>query len=138
MPSLRQSRLLFAFADGPADMEQRFGTTRHGSLRQGALTADQTFALRPHPDLSSTRTSVPGVYLGGGSVHPGIPGSLAGGYHAAAAICEDLGFIQWWPTPELLERARESGDLPGSLLPPPRRGVRVPEQRRREARTPVG
>lgn len=138
MPALGQSRLLFAFADGPADIEQRFGTTRHGSLRQGALTADQTFALRPHRDLSSTRTPVPGLYLGGGSVHPGIPGSLAGGYHAAAAVCQDLGFTQWWPTPELLERARASGDLPGSLLPPPRPGVHVPEQRRREARTPVG
>jgi phytoene dehydrogenase-like protein len=137
MPLLGQSRLLFSFADGPPDIEQRFGTTRNGSVRQGALTANQTFALRPHRALSRTRTPVPGLYLGGGSVHPGIPGSLAGGYHAAAAVCEDLGFTQWWPTPEILERARASGDLPDALLPSPRPTVHVPEQRRREARTPV-
>jgi phytoene dehydrogenase-like protein len=137
MPALGQSRLLFSFADGPPDIEQRFGTTRNGSVRQGALTADQTFALRPHRAMSRTKTPVQGLYLGGGSVHPGIPGSLAGGYHAAAAVCEDLGLTQWWPTPELLERARAAGDLPDSLLPSPRPKVQVPEQRRREARAPV-
>jgi phytoene dehydrogenase-like protein len=137
LPALRQARLLFSFADGPPDIERRFRTTRNGSLHQGALTASQTWSLRPHPALSDTRTPVPGLYLGGGSVHPGIPGTLAGGYHAAAAVCGALGLTQWWPTPELLERAREAGDLPDSLLPRPRPSVRVPEQRRREARVPA-
>ncbi|HSE09983.1 MAG TPA: NAD(P)/FAD-dependent oxidoreductase [Nocardioidaceae bacterium] len=137
VPALGQSRLLFSFADGPPDIEQRFRTTRNGSIRQGALTTDQTLTMRPHPSLSRTRTPVPGLYLGGGSVHAGIPGALAGGYHAAAAVCESLGLTQWWPTPELLERAREAGDIPDSLLPTPRPSVRVPEQRRREARVPL-
>ena len=92
-------RPLFAFADTPQDIERRFRTTRRGSVRQGALVREQSFADRPHPDCSSTRTPIPGVYIGGGSVHPGIPGSLGGGYHAAAAVCADLDFERWWPTP---------------------------------------
>lgn len=129
---LDDARLLFAFADGPVDLERRFRTTRSGSIRQGALTVDQTFDLRPHPEISGTRTPVPGVYLGGGGVHPGIPGSLGGGYHAAAAVCEDLGLPRWWPTPQVVERARESGALPKSVLPPKRAvPAQVPAQRRR-------
>lgn len=88
---------LFAFADTPQDIERRFRTTRNGSIRQGALIAEQSFTNRPHPDCSTTRTSIPGVYIGGGGVHPGIPGTLAGGYHAAATVCADLGFDRWWP-----------------------------------------
>ena len=30
-------------------------------------------------------------YLGGGAVHPGVPGSLGGGYNAAVSVAEDLG-----------------------------------------------
>ena len=109
---LKQARLLFAFADSPRDIERRFRTTRNGSVRQGALVRDQTFAARPHPDCSTTRTPIEGLYLGGGGVHPGVPGSLAGGYNAAGALCSDLGFERWWPEPAMLERAREAGLLP--------------------------
>jgi phytoene dehydrogenase-like protein len=97
---LGETSPLFAFADTPQDRERRFRTTRHGSLRQGALVPEQTFTNRPHPDCASTRTPIPGLYLGGGGVHPGIPGSLASGYHAAASVCTDLGLRRWWPQPE--------------------------------------
>jgi len=96
---LDESRLLFEFAESPTDLERRFRTTRRGSLRQGDLSPDQSFINRPHPDCSATRTPVPGLYFGGGSVHPGIPGSLAGGYNAASAVCHDLGLNRWWPEP---------------------------------------
>ncbi|HEY8492071.1 MAG TPA: NAD(P)/FAD-dependent oxidoreductase [Dehalococcoidia bacterium] len=96
---LAGARLLFSFSDSPLDLERRFRTAKHGSVRQGALTRGQTFANRPHPDASGTRTPIPGVYLGGGGVHPGIPGSLGGGYNAARAICQDLGLERWWPEP---------------------------------------
>jgi phytoene dehydrogenase-like protein len=96
---LSDSRLLFEFADTPQDIERRFRTTRRGSRRQGALVSGQTFTERPHPECSTTRTPIPGVYIGGGGVHPGIPGSLAGGYLAAGTICADLGFDRWWPEP---------------------------------------
>ncbi len=96
---LEESRLLFEFGESPADLESRFRTTRGGSLRQGALSPDQAFTNRPPPDLSSTRTPLPGLYFGGGGVHPGIPGSMGGGYNAAAAVCEDLGLKRWWSEP---------------------------------------
>lgn len=133
---LADARLLFAFADSPEDIERRFRTTRNGALRQGTLAAGQTFAARPHEQVSGASTPIPGVFLGGGGVHPGIPGSLAGGYHAAGAVCEALGLTQWWPTPAVVERARESGALPESLLPAKRTaGAAVPVQRRGRAST---
>lgn len=94
---LEDACLLFQFADSPRDLERRFATARRGSVRQGSLRADQTFTGRPHPSCSDGRTPIPGLYLGGGSVHPGVPGSLAGGYHAAAVVCADLGIERWWP-----------------------------------------
>jgi phytoene dehydrogenase-like protein len=93
---LEEARLLFEFAETPLDLERRFRTTRGGSIRHGALTADQAFADRPHPACSAARTPVPGLYLGGGGVHPGIPGSLAAGYIAAGAVCDDLNLDRWW------------------------------------------
>ena len=34
-------------------------------MRQGALIREQTFTNRPHPDCATTRTPIPGMYLGG-------------------------------------------------------------------------
>lgn len=76
-PGLEEARLLFQFCDTPLDIKRRFGTTQRGSMRQGAL--------------GSARAPVPGLFLGGGAVHPGVPGSLGGGYNAAVAVAEDLG-----------------------------------------------
>jgi phytoene dehydrogenase-like protein len=134
---LAEARLLFSFADSPRDLERRFRTTRNGSVRQGRIVAEQTFSRRPHEDASGAMTPIPGVFLGGGGVHPGIPGSLAGGYHAAAEVCDALGFTRWWGTPAVVERARESGTLPESLLPLRRAGAPVPAQRRGSAPTGV-
>jgi phytoene dehydrogenase-like protein len=109
---LDDARELFAFADSPRDIERRFRTTRNGSVRQGALGREQTFANRPHPDCSSGHTPIEGLFLGGGGMHPGVPGCLAGGFHAARAVCETLGQERWWAEPPLVERAREAGLLP--------------------------
>jgi phytoene dehydrogenase-like protein len=109
---LDEARLLFGFADSPRDLERRFRTTRGGSVRQGALIREQTFTGRPHADCSDGRTPIDGLYLGGGGVHPGIPGSLGGGYNAARAVCSDLGLERWWPDPAIVEHAREVGLLP--------------------------
>jgi phytoene dehydrogenase-like protein len=64
-PALAEASLLFQFCDTPLDLQRRFGTTRPGAVPQSALS--------------------------GGAVHPGVPGSLGGGYNAAAAVAEDLG-----------------------------------------------
>jgi len=109
---LDAARELFAFADSPRDIERRFRTTRNGSVRQGMLVREQTFTNRPHPDCSSGRTPIDGLFLGGGGVHPGVPGSLAGGFHAARAVCEALHHDPWWAEPPLVQHAREVGLLP--------------------------
>jgi phytoene dehydrogenase-like protein len=94
---LEEARLLFEFCDTPLDIERRFRTTLRGSVRQGALTAAQTLTRRPHPSCSGARTPIAGLYLGGGGVHPGVPGCLGGGYNVAAVVAEDLGLERWWP-----------------------------------------
>lgn len=109
---LQHARPLFGFADAPEDIARRFRTTRAGTPRQGALVAGQALTNRPHPEASSCRTPIDGFYLGGGSVHPGIPGSLGGGYNAARVVCEDLGLTRWWNEPALMRHAREAGVLP--------------------------
>jgi phytoene dehydrogenase-like protein len=106
-PELAEAKLLFAFCDTPLDIERRFSTTRRGSIRQGALIRGQVFAERPHRDCSSGRTPVAGLYLAGGAVHPGVPGTLAGGYNVAGLVAADLG-LERWPQP--------ATDLPG-LVP---------------------
>ena len=88
-PALREARLIAQFADAPGDLRRRFATTSAGTVRQGALRPSQTLALRPHPLCADTRTPVPGFYLGGGGVHPGVPGLLGGGMLAAQAIRAD-------------------------------------------------
>jgi len=88
---LDEAVLLFGFCDTPLDIERRFATTRRGSVRQGALVAEQTLERRPHPSCATGRTPIDGLYLGGGAVHPGVPGCLAGGFNAAVVVAEDLG-----------------------------------------------
>jgi phytoene dehydrogenase-like protein len=88
-PALREARLIAQFADAPGDLRRRFATTSAGTVRQGSLRPSQTLALRPHPLCADTRTPVPGFYLGGGGVHPGVPGLLAAGKLAARAIQAD-------------------------------------------------
>jgi phytoene dehydrogenase-like protein len=87
---------LFRFADSPRDLELRFGTTRHGSIRQGSLHPAQTLLGRPHRSCPDGRTPIPGLYVGGGAAHPGVPGSLGSGYNIAGVVCADLGLDRWW------------------------------------------
>jgi phytoene dehydrogenase-like protein len=53
------------------------------------------------------RVAVPGLYLCGGSTHPG--GNITGlcGYNAARVIAADLGRDVWWNPPDA-EKALEA------------------------------
>ena len=76
----------------------------------------QTFAARPHPDCCTGHTLVRGLYLAGGGTHPGVPGSLGGGYHAATAVCADNpNLVRWWPEPSYVSQARATGLLPEAV-----------------------
>jgi phytoene dehydrogenase-like protein len=89
-------RLLFSSPIHRSTSSGRFGTTRHGSIRQGALVAEQRLINRPHPSCSTGRTPLDGLYLGGGGGHPGVPGCLGGGYRAAGLVAQDYEFEHWW------------------------------------------
>jgi hypothetical protein len=103
--------MLFAFADSPRDIERRFRTTRAGSVRQGTLTREQTFAGRPPRSAAAVAPHRWPVPRRRGRL-PGIPGSLGGGYNAARVVCSDLGLERWWPDPASVEHGREVGLLP--------------------------
>ncbi len=92
-PALREARLIAQFADAPGDLRRRFATTGAGAVRQGALGPAQALTFRPHPLCADTRTPVPGFYLGGGGVHPGVPGLLSAGMLAAQAVIADRGLV---------------------------------------------
>lgn len=110
---LDRARLLFAFSDSPHDLERRFRTARNGSVRQGRVSRNQTFAARPDPSCSTGKTPIRALYLAGGGVHPGLPGSLGGGYNAAAAVCADFtDLVRWWPEPPSVQQAREAHLIP--------------------------
>lgn len=66
----------------PADLERELGT-RGGHLLHGELGLDQTFTLRPGPDLCRGRTPIDGFWLASRGVHPGP--FLLGGPGAQAA-----------------------------------------------------
>jgi len=86
VPELGRAQLIAQFADAPGDLRRRFGTTGAGSVRHGSLGSGQALTLRPHPEWAGPRTPVPGFYLGGGGVHPGVPGTLGAGMLAARAL----------------------------------------------------
>jgi phytoene dehydrogenase-like protein len=122
---LDAARVLTAFSDSPHDLERRFRTVRNGSVRQGRITRSQSFSARPHPDCSGGRTPIQLLYLAGGGVHPGVPGSLGGGYNAAAAVCEDLpDLVRWWPEPAFVQQARDARLMPERAAAGASRGFR--------------
>lgn len=74
---LADATLLFEFCDTPLDLERRFGTARGGLFRECA----------------TGRTPVAGLYLGGGAIRPGVPGSLGAGVNVARVVAEDLKLV---------------------------------------------
>jgi phytoene dehydrogenase-like protein len=74
----------------PPDIERIVGLPQ-GHIFQGELSLDQLFFKRPIPHFADYRTPLKGLYLCGGSVHPGGGVSGVPGYNAAREILRDLG-----------------------------------------------
>src|SRR5438093_1563770 len=84
----------------PADTETTLPNMRRGDLLVGSLANNQVGYHRPFAGAGCYRTPVPGLYLCGGSTHPG--GNITGlcGYNAARVIAADLGKEIWWHPPD--------------------------------------
>ncbi len=87
----------------PMDTVKSFPNMHAGDLLVGAFAGGQVGDHRPFPGAGCYRTPVPGLYLCGGSTHPG--GNITGlcGYNAARVIAADLGVEPWWSPVDVRE-----------------------------------
>ncbi len=74
----------------PPDIEEIVGLPQ-GHIFQGELSPDQLFFQRPAAHWADYRTPIHGLYLCGGSVHPGGGVSGIPGYNAAREVLLDAG-----------------------------------------------
>ncbi len=84
------------FHGTPLETQETFPNMRRGDLLVGAFAGGQVGYHRPFAGAGAYRTPVPGLYLCGGSTHPG--GNITGlcGYNAARVIAADLELEPWW------------------------------------------
>lgn len=90
---------LDAFALTPLDTVRALPNLAAADLLVGSFAHDQIGYHRPFAGAGCYRTPVPGLYLCGGSTHPG--GNITGlcGYNAASVLAADLGIKPWWTPP---------------------------------------
>ena len=96
-PNLSGATILDRFCLSPADTERSLPNMFQGDLLVGSFANDQIGYNRPFAGAGCYRTPVDGLYLCGGSTHPG--GNITGlcGYNAAGVIAADSGARRWWP-----------------------------------------
>ena len=99
-PNLDRGIIKDQFVVSPADTEITLPNMSRGDLLVGSLANDQVGYHRPFAGAGCYRTPVAGLYLCGGSTHPG--GNITGlcGYNAARVIAADLGKGIWWSPPD--------------------------------------
>jgi phytoene dehydrogenase-like protein len=105
-PNLEEC-VLDAFTRSPLDTERTLPNMRHGDLLVGSFDGGQIGYNRPFAGAGQYRTPLAGLYLCGGSTHPG--GNITGlcGYNAARVVAADLALPCWWNPPDA-ERAWSS------------------------------
>ena len=98
-PNLAGS-VLDSFTRSALDTERTLPNMAAGDLLVGSFTNGQVGFNRPFPGAGSYRTPLPGLYLCGGSTHPG--GNVTGlcGYNAARVLAADSGKQVWWNPPD--------------------------------------
>src|SRR5262249_46569274 len=105
-PNLASGAVLDWFTRSPLDTERKLPNMRGGDLLVGSFANNQVGYNRPFAGAGQYRTPLPGLYLCGGSTHPG--GNVTGlcGYNAARVLAADLKLKMWWQPPNV-ERAWE-------------------------------
>jgi phytoene dehydrogenase-like protein len=99
-PNLNDA-VLDSFVRTPLDTERTLPNMQGGDLLVGSFANGQVGANRPFAGAGHYRTPLAGLYLCGGSTHPG--GNVTGlcGYNAARVIASDLGCRVWWNPPDI-------------------------------------
>lgn len=107
-PNLADGAVLDAFSRSPLDTERTLPNMHAGDLLVGSFDRGQIGYNRPFAGAGQYRTPVPGLYLCGGSTHPG--GNITGlcGYNAASVVAADLGVTIWWDRNHLAPRDASS------------------------------
>lgn len=100
-PNLQGSNVLHRFVRTAKDTEALLPNMHRGDLLVGSFANGQVGYNRPFAGAGQYRAPVPGLYLCGGSTHPG--GNVTGlcGYNAASVIAADMSLQRWWQAPEL-------------------------------------
>ena len=100
-PNLGRGIIRDQFVLSPADTETALPNMSRGDLLVGSFANNQVGFNRPFAGAGCYRTPVSGLYLCGGSTHPG--GNVTGlcGYNAARVIAADLGKRIWWNPPNV-------------------------------------
>lgn len=96
-----QDAVLDSFVRTPLDTERTLPNMTGGDLLVGSFASGQVGANRPFAGAGQYRTPLAGLYLCGGSTHPG--GNVTGlcGYNAARVIAADLDLAIWWQPPDV-------------------------------------
>ena len=99
-----EGAVIDSFTRSPLDTERTLPNMQGGDLLVGSFSDGQIGFHRPFAGAGEYRTPLPGLYLCGGSSHPG--GNVTGlcGYNAASVVAADLGAPLWWNPPQV-ERA---------------------------------
>ena len=99
-PNLAGGAVLDSFARSPLDTEETLPNMAQGDLLIGSFANGQVGFNRPFAGAGRYRTPVDGLYLCGGSTHPG--GNVTGlcGYNAARVIAAECGKEVWWHPPD--------------------------------------
>ena len=95
-PNVVGDNLLDHFCLSALDTETSLPNMAEGDLLVGSFADNQIGYNRPFAGAGTYRTPIPGLYLCGGSTHPG--GNITGlcGYNAAGVIAADAGKPLWW------------------------------------------
>jgi phytoene dehydrogenase-like protein len=77
-------------ARSPRELEQENPALVAGDLAAGSMELDQQLIFRPAPELCHYRSPLRGLYVAGGSTHPGPGVQGVSGDGAARAVLADL------------------------------------------------
>jgi phytoene dehydrogenase-like protein len=100
-PNLRDQTVIDSFVRSPLDTERTLPNMQGGDLLVGSFANNQVGYNRPFAGAGHYRTPIGGLYLCGGSTHPG--GNITGlcGYNAARTVATDLNLPLWWNPPDI-------------------------------------